>query len=127
MNAQHLGITPHTEVCTEVTGSLMEGERYQGADSAVGGTDSTAFGNFFSAHPQGYPTCQHVVLGDMSGHVIGVKPYLHQGVPNLFRLPAAIQAESVQAGTPFVAPVAAVWARSAPTTRVDIDSTGTVL
>ncbi len=93
----------------------------------MGSAGSGTFGTFFSAPPPGYPTSQRVVFRDLSGCVPGANPYLHQGMPNLFGLPVHALSEAAQVRTPFVVPVAATHARSAPATRVDKNGTGSVV
>ncbi len=81
VNAQHLGAAPCDGVGSEVSGSLTRGECSPGADGAVGGSGSTTYSTFFSASPQGYPTCQPLVCRDASGCVMGVIPICTKACP----------------------------------------------
>ncbi len=76
---------------------------------------------------QGYPTSQSLVYGYLSSSEIGVNPYLHQGTPNLFGLPASLHAGTVPTRAPYIAPTAAAHARSALTASVDKSGSDTVL
>ncbi len=51
----------------------------------------------------------------------------NHGVPNLFGLADPVYPWTAQAGSPCIAPIAAVCARSAPATRVDKSGPDTVL
>ncbi len=64
-------------------------------------------------------TCQHIVLGDLSG-----RPQGKAGATNLFGLAAPVQSDVAQTRGYSIAPVAAAHARSA---QVDRDGIGTKL
>ncbi len=127
MSANTLSATRHTTVGTEVTGSLWETVSCPDIEGTVGGASGVAYGTFFGGPLQGYPTGQPLVFGDLSGGTININPYLHQGIPKLFELPAPVHTVTVQARAPCIVPMAAAHARSTLVVRVDKNGLDTVL
>ncbi len=96
-------------------------------EGSVGGVTSTAHNILYSAPSCRHPVGQPVRFRDLSSGVVTANPGSHSNVPNLFSLPAPVNAGIVLAGAPNTAPTAAARTGSAPAARVDKSGLDTTL
>ncbi len=96
-------------------------------DRAIGGSANASHHVLYSAPPSRIPISQPIIYRDLSSGPVTTNFGSQGGVPNLFGVPAPIDAGIVPARASNTVPTAAAHARSAPAARVDKSGIDTAL